>query len=137
MKVWGLQQPDHKRKCRYANKYILRLLILTEDSLENQDAEMSKSMPPERLHQLTSGTQPRTASIRQRPTSSRITSTELEELFQRQRGEDTNGTQSSLMSSSCFQGGYNTLSHPGSPTKSGRVYASVAEMKRSRNKVSQ
>lgn len=37
------------------------------------------------------------------------------------------------MSSSNFQTGYNTLSHPSSPAK-GRVYASVAEMKRSKSK---
>lgn len=73
---------------------------------------------------------PRTASIRQRPTSSRITSAELEELFQRQRGED-GVRHPSLMSSSRFQGGSNTLS---SPAKSGRVYASVAEMKRSKSR---
>lgn len=37
------------------------------------------------------------------------------------------------MSSSNFQTGSNTLSHPSSPAK-GRVYASVAEMKRSKSK---
>ncbi|XP_053999951.1 SH3 and multiple ankyrin repeat domains protein 2 isoform X5 [Hylaeus anthracinus] len=73
--------------------------------------------------------QPRTASIRSRPTSSRITAAELEELFQRQQGS-TSGQYSSSMMSSHFQTGQATKSHPSSPAKTGRVYASVAEMKR-------
>ncbi|KAI4475796.1 hypothetical protein M0804_014077 [Polistes exclamans] len=73
--------------------------------------------------------QPRTASIRSRPTSSRITAAELEELFQRQQGS-TSGQYSSSMMSSHFQTGQSTKSHPSSPAKTGRVYASVAEMKR-------
>lgn len=101
---------------------------------ENED--MMKSSSAESIHQAQQpggNPPPRTASIRQRPTSSRITSAELEELFQRQRGEE-GVRHPSLMSSSRFQGGSNTLSHPSSPAKSGRVYASVAEMKRSKNK---
>ncbi|XP_065158607.1 SH3 and multiple ankyrin repeat domains protein 3 isoform X3 [Atheta coriaria] len=90
--------------------------------------DITKSSSAESIHQGTPtiGTpvQPRTASIRQRPTSSRITSAELEELFERQRGEDNRTT--SLMTSSNFQ------THS-SPNK-GRVYASVAEMKRSKSK---
>uniref|UniRef100_V9IDT4 PDZ domain-containing protein n=1 Tax=Apis cerana TaxID=7461 RepID=V9IDT4_APICE len=73
--------------------------------------------------------QPRTASIRSRPTSSRITAAELEELFQRQQGS-ASGQYSSSMMSSHFQTGQATKSHPSSPAKTGRVYASVAEMKR-------
>ncbi|XP_023289608.1 SH3 and multiple ankyrin repeat domains protein 3 isoform X2 [Orussus abietinus] len=73
--------------------------------------------------------QPRTASIRSRPTSSRITAAELEELFQRQQGS-ASGRYGSSMMSSHFQAGQATKSHPSSPAKSGRVYASVAEMKR-------
>ncbi|XP_043289495.1 protein shank isoform X5 [Venturia canescens] len=73
--------------------------------------------------------QPRTASIRSRPTSSRITAAELEELFQRQQGS-ANGQYGSSMMSSHFQTGQATKSHPSSPAKTGRVYASVAEMKR-------
>ncbi|EFN85878.1 SH3 and multiple ankyrin repeat domains protein 3, partial [Harpegnathos saltator] len=73
--------------------------------------------------------QPRTASIRSRPTSSRITAAELEELFQRQQGSAGNQYSSSMMSSH-FQTGQSTKSHPSSPAKTGRVYASVAEMKR-------
>ncbi|KAM3968326.1 SH3 and multiple ankyrin repeat domains protein 2 [Aphomia sociella] len=78
---------------------------------------------------------PRTASIRQRPASSRITAAELEELFQRQADTDTDtdtfGGPSAMMTRSAFQGGGN--SPPYSPARQ-RVYASVAEMKRSRGK---
>ncbi|XP_011347301.1 protein shank isoform X8 [Ooceraea biroi] len=75
--------------------------------------------------------QPRTASIRSRPTSSRITAAELEELFQRQQGSAGGQYSSSMMSSSHFQTtGQSIKSHPSSPAKTGRVYASVAEMKR-------
>ncbi|XP_012252279.2 protein shank isoform X7 [Athalia rosae] len=74
--------------------------------------------------------QPRTASIRSRPTSSRITAAELEELFQRQQGSAATGQYGSSMMSSHFQTGQSTKSHPSSPAKTGRVYASVAEMKR-------
>ncbi|KAJ9601176.1 hypothetical protein L9F63_000644, partial [Diploptera punctata] len=74
--------------------------------------------------------QPRTASIRARPTSSRITAAELEELFQRQQG----GTPSSEVMTSHFQAP--TVSQPSSPARTPRVYASVAEMKRSKGKTS-
>ncbi|KAK9743910.1 Variant SH3 domain [Popillia japonica] len=106
---------------------------------KDETDDITKSSSAESIHQHTpSGTanstpiQPRTASIRQRPTSSRITSAELEELFQRQKGDENTRTPS-MMSTSNFQTGYNTLSHPSSPAK-GRVYASVAEMKRSKSK---
>ncbi|XP_026462252.1 uncharacterized protein LOC113364006, partial [Ctenocephalides felis] len=74
--------------------------------------------------------QPRTASIRQRPCSSRITAAELEELFQRQQSSTTGSGNriSTMMCSSRFQSGMDQ-SPPGSPAKP-RVYASVAEMKR-------
>ncbi|XP_015834869.1 SH3 and multiple ankyrin repeat domains protein 3 isoform X3 [Tribolium castaneum] len=85
----------------------------TEDIAKSSSAE-SISTP----------VQLRTASIRQRPTSNRITSAELEELFQRQKTDDKS---KHLMSSSRFQ------DTPSSPAKT-RVYASVAEMKRSKNK---
>ncbi|KAL4704109.1 hypothetical protein ACJJTC_016367 [Scirpophaga incertulas] len=77
---------------------------------------------------------PRTASIRQRPASGRITAAELEELFQRQAdaAPDMSGN-NAMMTRSAFQGGAN--SPPYSPARGpGRVYASVAEMKRSRGK---
>ncbi|KAK6618053.1 hypothetical protein RUM44_002495 [Polyplax serrata] len=73
--------------------------------------------------------QPRTASVRSRPISSRITATELEELFQRQRSLSQ---VSGLMTTSNF---HNSSSSPASPAKTPRVYASVAEMKRSKSKV--
>ncbi|XP_063380073.1 protein shank isoform X2 [Cydia fagiglandana] len=71
---------------------------------------------------------PRTASIRQRPASGRITAAELEELFQRQADADTIGGNSAMMTRSAFQGG--SASPPYSPARPNRVYTSVAEMKR-------
>ncbi|XP_061706547.1 SH3 and multiple ankyrin repeat domains protein 3 isoform X2 [Cydia pomonella] len=71
---------------------------------------------------------PRTASIRQRPASGRITAAELEELFQRQADADTIGGNNAMMTRSAFQGG--SASPPYSPARPNRVYASVAEMKR-------
>ncbi|XP_037870900.1 SH3 and multiple ankyrin repeat domains protein 3 isoform X9 [Bombyx mori] len=80
------------------------------------------------------GAAPRTASVRQRPASSRITAAELEELFQRQAVADAPGGNNAMMIRSAFQGGAN--SPPYSPAKGpGKVYASVAEMKRSRAKL--
>ncbi|XP_063229617.1 SH3 and multiple ankyrin repeat domains protein 3 isoform X2 [Bacillus rossius redtenbacheri] len=110
---------------------------------ESDDAEggggpghgTAKSSSAESIHQG-SGTgsstpvQPRTASIRARPTSSRITAAELEELFQRQQGAP------SEMVSSHFQVTTPGIaSQPSSPARAPRVYASVAEMKRSKGKV--
>jgi hypothetical protein len=60
------------------------------------------------------GTPPRTASIRARPTSSRITAAELEELFARQGPAPPS---------------------PAGSARTPKVYTSVAEMKRSRGKV--
>ncbi|CAH0560754.1 unnamed protein product [Brassicogethes aeneus] len=108
---------------------------------QEDENDIMKSSSAESIHQSTpTGTGNstpvalRTASIRQRPISGRITSQELEEIFQQQRELD-NMKQSSLMSSSRFQDGTQTLSHPGSPAKP-RVYASVADMKRSKSKKS-
>ncbi|XP_045488227.1 SH3 and multiple ankyrin repeat domains protein 3 isoform X5 [Pieris rapae] len=76
---------------------------------------------------------PRTASIRQRPASSRITASELEELFQRQAGADAAGGSSAMMTRSAFQDG--CASPGGSPARiPTRVYASVADMKRAKGK---
>lgn len=85
-------------------------------------------LPPRRdpNTSLSAATAPRTASVRARPVSSRITAAELEELFQRQRGESAG-----LMASSTFVA---AGSVPGSGPGSPRVYASVAEMKRSKSK---
>lgn len=100
---------------------------------KDETDDMTKSSSAESIHQSTPGgictsakTQPRTASIRQRPSSTSLKHSVLEELFQKQRESDT---QSSLMSSSRFQ----SSNTSGSPSK-GRVYASVAEMKRSKSK---
>ncbi|BET01480.1 SH3 [Nesidiocoris tenuis] len=94
----------------------------------DDDTGTGKSSSAESIHQTSSGgpVQPRTASIRARPTSSRITAAELEELFQRQNG----GTSSSIGTSN-FQG---NMSQPSSPARTPRIYASVAEMKRSKGK---
>ncbi|XP_045459885.1 SH3 and multiple ankyrin repeat domains protein 3 [Melitaea cinxia] len=74
---------------------------------------------------------PRTASIRARPASGRITAAELEELFQRQAGADNANNNSAMMTRSAFQG--SAGSPPASPRQ--RVYASVADMKRGKGKV--
>lgn len=105
---------------------------------KEETEDMTKSSSAESIQQGTPGgtgnstpIQLRTASIRQRPSSSRITSAELEELFQRQKTDDD--VKHKYMTTSRFQGS-NTLT-PSSPAKT-RVYASVAEMKRSKNKSS-
>ncbi|XP_037713322.1 uncharacterized protein LOC119549367 isoform X1 [Drosophila subpulchrella] len=81
----------------------------------------------------------RTASIKARPTSSRITAAELEELFQRQQGDGSAANASryaTMMTSSRFQSGTDSgaatpPASNGSPMRSGPlVYGSVAEMKR-------
>ncbi|XP_055534312.1 SH3 and multiple ankyrin repeat domains protein 1 isoform X5 [Wyeomyia smithii] len=114
-----------------------------DDDLTNQ----TKSTSAESIHQQSQSaistptqggpgtpTQPRTASIKARPTSSRITAAELEELFQRQQGADANRC-SMLMTSSRFQSGFDsgTATPPTSPQKGPIVYASVAEMKRKKS----
>jgi SH3 and multiple ankyrin repeat domains protein len=80
--------------------------------------------------------QPRTASIKCRPTSSRITAAELEDLFQRQQGIDAkNNRYSSMMTTSRFQSnGDNSLTPQTSPSKAPIVYASMADMKRKKAK---
>ncbi|XP_054090298.1 SH3 and multiple ankyrin repeat domains protein 1 isoform X3 [Zeugodacus cucurbitae] len=79
----------------------------------------------------------RTASIKARPTSSRITAAELEELFQRQQGEsmDNSNSYSTMMTTSRFQSGTDSgaatpPANTNSPMKAPLVYGSVAEMKR-------
>ncbi|EDW77153.2 uncharacterized protein Dwil_GK22217 [Drosophila willistoni] len=96
-------------------------------------------------HQQASGgpgtpVQLRTASIKARPTSSRITAAELEELFQRQQGEGNASNANryaTMMTSSRFQSGTDSgaATPPatnGSPMRTAGplVYGSVAEMKR-------
>lgn len=89
------------------------------------DDECGKSSSAESIPTGGGPMQPRTASIRARPTSSRITAAELEELFQRQAAPG--------LGVSNFQG---NMSQPSSPARTPRVYASVAEMKRSKGKQS-
>lgn len=123
-------------------------------STDKDDDDMpatTKSSSAESIHQqsLSSASTPtqggpgtpiqlRTASIKARPTSSRITAAELEELFQRQQGESTSEHRySTMMCSSRFQSGTDsgTATPPASPQRGPIVYASVAEMKRKKNKM--
>lgn len=78
-------------------------------------------------------TQPRVASIKARPTSSRITAAELEQLFSRQHGTDDSNRFSTMLSSSRFNHSgmeSGAATPPASPHKGPLVYASVADMKR-------
>lgn len=111
---------------------------------EDDDDIPTKATSIESIHQQTQsavstptqGTpiQPRTASIKSRPTSSRITAAELEDLFQRQQGAENN-RYSSMMTTSRFQSnGDNSLTPQTSPSKGPLVYASIADMKRKKTK---
>lgn len=114
-------------------------------NIDDDIAANNKSSSVESIHQSTSTTstptqmgpgtpvQLRTASIKARPTSSRITANELEELFQRQQGEIAGqNCYSTMMCSSRFQSGNDSgpATPPTSPQRAPIVYASVAEMKR-------
>lgn len=116
---------------------------LEGSSIEDEMTTNTKSSSAESIHQSASSTptqvgpgtpvQLRTASIKARPTSSRITANELEELFQRQQGEVAGQNRySAMMCSSRFQSGTDSgaATPPSSPQKAPIVYASVAEMKR-------
>ncbi|XP_059608781.1 SH3 and multiple ankyrin repeat domains protein 3 isoform X4 [Phlebotomus argentipes] len=109
----------------------------------------AKSSSAESIHQTQSavstptqggpGTpiQPRTASIKARPTSGRITAAELEELFQRQQGDSTGDARySAMMTTSRFQSGGDsgTPTPQVSPQKAPLVYSSVADMKRKKSR---
>jgi SH3 and multiple ankyrin repeat domains protein len=111
---------------------------------DDDDEIPTKATSIESIHQMTQsavstptqGTpiQPRTASIKSRPTSSRITAAELEDLFQRQQGAENN-RYSSMMTTSRFQSnGDNSLTPQTSPSKGPLVYASIADMKRKKTK---
>lgn len=118
--------------------------------IDDDLAPTTKSSSAESLHQqsLSSASTPtqgghgtpiqlRTASIKARPTSSRITAAELEELFQRQQGEGIGDSRySAMMCSSRFQSGTDSgaATPPASPQRGPIVYASVADMKRKKNK---
>ncbi|XP_055693308.1 SH3 and multiple ankyrin repeat domains protein 3 isoform X1 [Lutzomyia longipalpis] len=112
-------------------------------------APTTKSSSAESIHQSQSavstptqggpGTpvQPRTASIKARPTSGRITAAELEELFQRQQGDArTDARYSGMMTSSRFQSGGDsgTPTPQVSPQRAPLVYSSVADMKRKKSR---
>lgn len=112
---------------------------------EDEDLPTTKASSIESIHQQTQsavstptqGTpiQPRTASIKSRPTSSRITAAELEDLFQRQQGVENNNRYSSMMTTSRFQSNNdNSLTPQTSPSKGPLVYASIADMKRKKTK---
>lgn len=116
---------------------------LEGSSIDDEMTTNTKSSSAESIHQSASSTptqvgpgtpvQLRTASIKARPTSSRITANELEELFQRQQGEVAGQNRySAMMCSSRFQSGTDSgaATPPSSPQKAPIVYASVAEMKR-------
>lgn len=117
--------------------------------LDDEDIILPKASSIESIHQQTQsavstptqggpGTpiQPRTASIKCRPTSSRITAAELEDLFQRQQGIDaSNNRYSAMMTTSRFVSNYdNSLTPQTSPSKGPLVYASMADLKRKKAK---
>ncbi|XP_066154300.1 SH3 and multiple ankyrin repeat domains protein 2 isoform X7 [Euwallacea fornicatus] len=97
--------------------------------------DMAKSSSAESIQQTPCGTgtstpvQPRTASIRQRPTSTRMGHTALEDLFHKHQQDLESTNQNCNINFETI-----SISSTGSGTK-GRVYASVAEMKRNRSKV--
>lgn len=97
-------------------------------------ANMHSSMSTPTAHGPGTPTQPRVASIKARPTSSRITAAELEQLFSRQHGDNNANSNrfSTMLSSSRFQSGLESgaATPPASPHKGPIVYASVADMKR-------
>lgn len=103
----------------------------------------NKSSSAESLHNQSQSNTPqcggtpvqlRTASIKARPTSSRITAAELEELFQRQQGAAATDRYSSMMTTSNFRtgggGDSGSVTPHASPQKAPLVYSSVADMKR-------
>lgn len=100
----------------------------------NHTIGYSSAMSTPTAHGPGTPTQPRVASIKSRPTSSRITAAELEELFSRQHGTDSeNNRFSTMMISSRFQSSgmdSSATTPPASPNKAPLVYASVADMKR-------
>lgn len=120
------------------------------DNYDDDIPQTTKSSSAESIHQqsLSSASTPtqgglgtpiqlRTASIKARPTSSRVTAAELEELFQRQQGDNIGDHRySAMMCSSRFQSGTDSgaATPPASPQRGPIVYASVADMKRKKNK---
>ncbi|CAG7837356.1 unnamed protein product [Allacma fusca] len=72
---------------------------------------------------LNSGTQPKTASIRARPTSSRITASEIHEIF----------AEKALNGGACDEKSAWTCPPSPVPAAGHKIYTSVSEMKRSRS----
>uniref|UniRef100_A0A1A9WV00 SH3 and multiple ankyrin repeat domains protein 3 n=1 Tax=Glossina brevipalpis TaxID=37001 RepID=A0A1A9WV00_9MUSC len=107
-----------------------------DDITHTKSSSVESIVTPTPTHPSTP-VQLRTASIKARPTSSRITAAELEELFQRQHGEvvDSSNRYSTMMTTSRFQSGIESgaatpPANINSPLKGPQVYGSVAEMKR-------
>uniref|UniRef100_A0A1A9VGK1 SH3 and multiple ankyrin repeat domains protein 3 n=1 Tax=Glossina austeni TaxID=7395 RepID=A0A1A9VGK1_GLOAU len=107
-----------------------------DDITHTKSSSVESIVTPTPTHPSTP-VQLRTASIKARPTSSRITAAELEELFQRQHGEvvDSSNRYSTMMTTSRFQSGIESgaatpPTNINSPLKGPQVYGSVAEMKR-------
>ncbi|XP_037895981.1 uncharacterized protein LOC119641410 isoform X3 [Glossina fuscipes] len=107
-----------------------------DDITHTKSSSVESIVTPTPTHPSTP-VQLRTASIKARPTSSRITAAELEELFQRQHGEvvDSSNRYSTMMTTSRFQSGVESgaatpPTNINSPLKGPQVYGSVAEMKR-------
>ncbi|XP_048517673.1 protein shank isoform X8 [Dendroctonus ponderosae] len=94
--------------------------------LGGDETDITKSSSAESITPSGTGSstsvQPRTASVRQRPTSTRISHNAIEDVFHKH--QDLDSTNRSSINK------YGTMGSPGK----GRVYASVAEMKRNRSK---
>lgn len=116
-----------------------------DDRDENDVSTTTKSSSAESIHNQSQSNTPqgggtpvqlRTASIKARPTSSRITAAELEEMFQRQQGAAAADRYSSMMTTSNFRndGGSSSVTPHASPQKAPLVYSSVADMKRKKAK---
>lgn len=120
-----------------------------DDRDENDVSNTTKSSSAESIHNQSHSNTPqcggtpvqlRTASIKARPTSSRITAAELEEMFQRQQGAGATDRYSSMMTTSNFRtgnaggGDSGSVTPHASPQKAPLVYSSVADMKRKKAK---
>lgn len=116
-----------------------------ENDVSTATITTTKSSSAESIHNQSQSNTPqnggtpvqlRTASIKARPTSSRITAAELEELFQRQQGAGAQDRYSSMMTTSNFRtgGDSSSVTPHASPQKAPLVYSSVADMKRKKAK---
>lgn len=117
-----------------------------ENDVSSATVTTNKSSSAESIHNQSQSNTPqnggtpvqlRTASIKARPTSSRITAAELEEMFQRQQGAAAADRYSSMMmTTSNFRtgGDSGSVTPHASPQKGPLVYSSVADMKRKKAK---